>query len=321
MRRATLPVTPAAQLDQRAAAQAWLVDQLWGEEAVGILGGEPKCCKSLFALHLALAVASGRPMLERYAVSAPGPVLFYAAEDAEHIVADRIRRIAAGAGVTLTNLPLAFITTPTLRLDSQSDLDALDATVAQEKPRLLVLDPFVRLHRKDENQAGDIAPILAALRAIQRQHHCAILVAHHARKGGGNVRAGQALRGSSEFHAWGDCNCFLRWRQRELILSVEHRAAPPPDDLVLALRQNDDSLQIHIVDHAAAPTATSTPAPTPAARILACLQASPVPLTREQLRQAVGMRNQTIGQVLNDLCARRQIVRRDHGYHLNPVAA
>src|SRR5215813_8969665 len=32
------------------------------------------------------------------------------------------------------------------------------------------------------------------------------LVVHHAKKGAGNIRAGQALRGSSEFHAWGDSN-------------------------------------------------------------------------------------------------------------------
>ena len=32
----------------------------------------------------------------------------------------------------------------------------------------------------------------------------------HAKKGAGHVRAGQALRGSSEFHAWGDSNLYLR---------------------------------------------------------------------------------------------------------------
>ena len=40
-----------------------------------------------------------------------------------------------------------------------------------------------------------------------------MLVVHHARKGAGNARAGQALRGSSEFHAWGDFNLYtLRLR-------------------------------------------------------------------------------------------------------------
>jgi hypothetical protein len=47
------------------------------------------------------------------------------------------------------------------------------------------------------------------LRELQRRHDVAVLVVHHAKKGGG-VRAGQALRGSSEFHAWGDSNLYLR---------------------------------------------------------------------------------------------------------------
>ena len=40
---------------------AWLVETLWAEEGVGIVGGAPKCCKSWLALDLALSVASGTP--------------------------------------------------------------------------------------------------------------------------------------------------------------------------------------------------------------------------------------------------------------------
>jgi len=43
----TLPVLPAGKLPVRAPAQHWLVEQLWSAEAVGIIGGEPKCGKSL----------------------------------------------------------------------------------------------------------------------------------------------------------------------------------------------------------------------------------------------------------------------------------
>ena len=35
---------------------------------------------------------------------------------------------------------------------------------------LLILDPFVRLHRIDENVSGDVAPLLAFLRDLQRRH-------------------------------------------------------------------------------------------------------------------------------------------------------
>ena len=94
-----LPVVPAHRLAERAEEQRWLVADLWSEQAVGIIGGEPKCCKSFLALDLAVAVAAGRPCLRRFAVPNPGRVLLYAAEDALHIVRRRLDGICAAAAV------------------------------------------------------------------------------------------------------------------------------------------------------------------------------------------------------------------------------
>jgi RecA-family ATPase len=93
-----LPVAPAYTLAERAEEQRWLVDGLWSEEAVGIIGGEPKCCKSFLALDLAVSIAAGTPCLRRFAVQRPGCVLLYAAEDALHIVRRRLDGICAAAG-------------------------------------------------------------------------------------------------------------------------------------------------------------------------------------------------------------------------------
>jgi len=229
-----LPVTPAHRLADRAEQQSWLVSGLWSEQAVGIIGGEPKCCKSFLALDLAVSVAAGTPCLRRFAVPNPGRVLLYAAEDALHIVRRRLDGICAAAGLDLADLDVQVITAPSLRLDLDADRASLDETIVRLKPRQLVLDPFVRLHRIDENVSGEVAPLLAYLRELQRRHGVAVILVHHARKGAGNMRAGQALRGSSEFHAWGDSNLYLRRepalakaaRDDRMTLSVEHRAAP-----------------------------------------------------------------------------------------------
>jgi AAA domain len=233
-----LPVAPAHTLAERAEEQRWLIDRLWSEEAVGIIGGEPKCCKSFLALDLAVSIAAGTPCLRRFAVQRPGRVLLYAAEDALHIVRRRLDGICAAAGRDLADLDVQVITAPSLRLDLDADRASLDETVARLKPRLLVLDPFVRLHQIDENISGEVAPLLAYLRDLQRRHAVAVILVHHARKGAGNIRAGQALRGSSEFHAWGDSNLYLRRDGDDRItLSVEHRAAPAIPILTLELVQ------------------------------------------------------------------------------------
>jgi len=239
-----LPVQPAWRLAEAPEQRRWLVDQLWSEEAVGIIGGEPKCCKSFLALDLAVAVAAGTPCLRRFTVTRPGRVLLYPAEDALHIVRRRLEGICAAAGVVLPELDIQVITAPSLRLDLDADRARLDEAVGRLRPRLLVLDPFVRLHRIDENVSGDVAPLLAFLRELQRRHAVAVAVVHHARKGAGAIRAGQALRGSSEFHAWGDSNLYLRRDSNDrIVLTVEHRAAAAMPGVTLELTQRLQPVQ------------------------------------------------------------------------------
>ena len=69
------PTRAPVELEDRPRAQQWLVDTLWGEQAVGIVGGEPKCGKSILAMDLAVAVAAGVPCLRHFAPTRPGPVL------------------------------------------------------------------------------------------------------------------------------------------------------------------------------------------------------------------------------------------------------
>ena len=307
-----LPVEPAWRLAERAEEHRWLVTGLWGEQAVGIVGGEPKCCKSFLALDLAVAVASGTPCLRRFAVPQAGRVLLFAAEDALHIVRRRLEGIAAAAGVALADLDIQVITSPVLRLDLEADRRNLAETVARLQPRLLILDPFVRLHRIDENASSEVAPLLAYLRELQRRHGTAVLLVHHARKGGG-VRAGQALRGSSEFHAWGDSNLYLRRDGDEIGLSVEHRAAPSPKPLTIELAQRGDALALEVTDRRepvdAAPVALDD-------RIAAILADADQPIPFCELRSQVRVRAATLHQRIGVLCANGRVVKSDGGYRL-----
>src|SRR6202051_4018322 len=254
-----LPVEPAWRLADRPGEQRWLVTSLWSEQAVGIIGGEPKCCKSFLALDLAVAVASGTPCLRRFAVPRSGCVLLYAAEDALHIVRQRLEGICAATGRALADLDIQVITAPSVRLDLDADRRNLAETVARLQPRLLILDPFVRLHRIDENASGEVAPLLAYLRELQRRYGLAVLVVHHARKGAGNARAGQALRGSSEFHAWGDSNLYLRRDGDDLTLTVEHRAAPSLAPIAITLAQRGAALALEAVDPPEPPAPGKSP--------------------------------------------------------------
>ncbi|MGO9361367.1 MAG: AAA family ATPase [Xanthobacteraceae bacterium] len=311
-----LPVQPAHLLVDRPVEQRWLVTGLWSEEAVGIIGGEPKCCKSFLALDLAVSVAAATPCLRRFAVPMPGRVLLYAAEDALHIVRRRLDGICAAADLDLADLDVQVITAPSLRLDLDADCASLDETVARLKPRLLLLDPFVRLHRIDENVSGEVAPLLAYLRDLQRRHHVAVILVHHARKGAGKMRAGQALRGSSEFHAWGDSNLYLRRDSDDRItLTVEHRAAPSMPAITIELIERDDSLALEVVDRRAQPTPTTEPRSVDD-RIATALAEADRPQPFSDLRAVCRVRTATLYERLAAMTNDGRIVKSAEGYRL-----
>jgi hypothetical protein len=309
-----LPICPAHALEQKPPERRWLIESLWSAEAVGIVGGEPKCCKSFLALDMAVSVASGTACLRRFAVPSPGRVLLYAAEDALHVVRRRLEGICAAARVDLESLDLQVITASALRLDVPADRESLSETVAHLRPRLLVLDPFVRLHRSiDENNSGEVAPLLAFLRELQRLHNLAVVLVHHAKKGAAKARAGQSLRGSSEFHAWGDSNLYLRRSGEALNLSIEHRAAPSRTALPLGLQAHGDALALALEDlQPSQPPSTATASA--AERVEDALANSQSPLSVTAIREACRMRTQTVTACLAELVRAGRATKTNSGY-------
>jgi hypothetical protein len=309
-----LPFRPAHALAVVPEERRWLIEGLWAAQAVGIVGGEPKCCKSFLALDMAVAIAAGVPCLGRFPPIATGRVLLFAAEDALHIVRRRLEGIALAAGKSLDALDIQVITASVLRLDLSEDRDRLAQTVEHLRPRLLILDPFVRLHRIDENLSGEVAPLLAFLRELQRRLAVAVVLVHHARKGASKARAGQALRGSSEFHAWGDSNLYLRRTGDDLVLTVEHRAAPSFGGLHVALKNDGNALALRVIEAPA--TIDATPATSAVEKIERTLADAATPLSLAALRTACHIRNKSACDALATLVSEGRVRKSAAGYLL-----
>ncbi|MCP4086865.1 MAG: AAA family ATPase [Actinomycetia bacterium] len=301
----TLPTLQVAELEPPGDT-AWLVDELWGHEAVGIIGGAPKCCKSWLALDLAVSVASGTACLGRYAVEDPGPALIYLAEDALGGVRERVAALCAHRGLSLHRLPLHVVTAASLRLDREEDRARLNATIEALQPRLLVLDPLVRLHRLDENSASEISGLLGYLRELNRRHHLALVLVHHMSKKA-RAHLGQALRGSGDLHAWTDSACYLVRRKAGLQLTVEHRAAPAPEPMLLQLATEPPHLELLGAD---------LPPPPLADAVRDLLRAADGPRSRAALRRALRVNNQRLGEALTSLEGRGLALRTPTGWVL-----
>jgi hypothetical protein len=290
---------PAAQLGDPTAPLRWLLTDLFLVGGAGILGGAPKTGKSFFALELAVAVASGTPAAGRFAVPTPGPVLLLAAEDPPAVVVQRLAALAAARAQALATLPVEVIVDAGVRLPD--GLARLAATVAAVGPRLLLLDPLIRLHRADENSAADMAGVLDGLRGLARATDCAILLVHHTRKAPAGGVAGHGLRGSSDLHAFGDSNLYLRrlGPDAALELRIEHRAAACPPPLRLRLQVEDTG-----AGSVARFVGDDVPLPDPLReRALTLVRRAPAPLPTDTLRAALGVRKHTLLTVLHALVA------------------
>jgi RecA-family ATPase len=292
-----LPVVRVGEIRSEDNAQRWLVERLWGSSSVGVIGGAPKCAKTWLGLDMALSVATGTSCLGKYAVPEPGPVLVYLAEDALPIVRERVQGMTRHRGLDLARVEIHVITAPVLRLDRDRDRTRLRETAKRLRPRLLLLDPLVRLHGVDENNAGEVAELLAYFRSLQRQLDLSVLLVHHTRKNAaGGASAGQGLRGSGDIHAFGDSNLYLRRTREHLVLSSEHRAAAASAPVYLELiatnaatthleviaELEDDqrrSLEQQVVDRLA-PGAV---------------------FTRAKLRDLLGVKNERLGDALESL--------------------
>ena len=299
---ATLPTRRVADIQLDEAAQPWLVHSVWSEQAVGFIGGAPKSCKSWFGLDLAVSVASGTACLGRFEVAHKGPALVYLAEDSLEQVRRRIEGLCRHRGLDIGQLDLHVVTAASVRLDLEDDQRRLAATLHQLRPALLLLDPLVRMHRIDENSSADISRLLGLLRQLQRQHGVAIAVVHHMSK---RTRAqlGQALRGSTDLHAWSDSSAYLVRRRGRLVLTLEHRSAAAPEPIGLALI-GDEAGHAHLETRAPDTDEDDLvqPPPSPIAEQLrARLASAGAPLTRADLRAALRVNNQRLGDALLQL--------------------
>jgi RecA-family ATPase len=296
------PVVRLGRVKTEPNRQRWLIQGLWAEAAVGCIGGTPKSGKTWLALEMAMAVASGTPCLGRFGVPQRGTVLLYAAEDTAEALRDRAVELAKARQLDLDGLPIGLITEPALRLDVPSHQSRLSATVEKLRPRLLVLDPLVRLHRSDENSSSEISELLGYLRTLQRQFGVAIAVVHHVRKSGAG-QPGQSLRGSGDLHAWGDSNLYLLRRKGGLQLHAEHRSHPSPEPMGVELVSDPTRLEVceqaAVVDDLEQAVITAL---------------SDGTMSRTRLRERVRVRNERLGEALTRLEAAGRVCRSDAGW-------
>ncbi len=193
---------PASELLGKAVpSRNWLVPDLVPSRTVTLLGGDGGTGKSLLALQLAYAVATGTGWLGR-SVSG-GSALFISAEDDEAELHRRIFDVVEAADgkfedldrLTLRSLAgedalLAGLDRNSGALSPSSLFAELDKRLTDDAPALLVLDTLADLFPGNENDRAQARQFIGLLRGLAIRHDCAVVLLAHPSLSGLNSGSG-----------------------------------------------------------------------------------------------------------------------------------
>lgn len=238
----------------------WLIRDIWMKQSHGIVAGEPKTYKSTITTDIAVSVASGAKLWDKYDVEDPGPVLIIQNENAPWIVKSRLEAIIESKGLvgkvvqngrTLTItwppvLPIYHINNSGFSLDSSEDCDMLMSYVEKIRPKLLILDPLYLMFEGDINSAKELSPVLQFLLSVRDTYGCSIMVIHHWNKNGSSSRGGQRMLGSATLHGWTDSSLFLSRDDGDVIVEREFRGASSGGKLVLQVDADEVRYRVRV---------------------------------------------------------------------------
>jgi hypothetical protein len=186
----------------------------WGirEKGKVILTGAGGRGKSVLLLQLACHLAAGTPLLHhsQLTVTSPQRVLLYMVEDPIEEIRFRLLEQTKELGyrpeIEERIHILDFADRKPQLLTDQWALRVLADRIRQHRSTIVMLDPFVSLHDRDENSNSQMRAVLDATASISEETGCTFILAHHEPKVPENHSA--ASRGASAIRDW--CRTMLR---------------------------------------------------------------------------------------------------------------
>lgn len=238
----------------------WMVEGVWSDKAHGLIAGEAKTFKSLIAMDLGVAVASGTRFLGHFDTPEQGPVMLIQEENEPSLIQDRLMKIASSRGLlpdarmngkgTLSissgvdDIPMWIYNNRGFRLTEVEHLEALQEEIIRIKPKLVILDPLYRMiPGRDENSASEMNPVLGNLLDLKQAHGCGILIIHHYKKQNFEYPSsgGARISGTGLFHRWFESALYVEKTEDPFTVKLvpDHRAAAPQGVITLDFELDD----------------------------------------------------------------------------------
>lgn len=237
----------------------WLIDGICTEQAVFVIGGEPKTAKTWVGVDMAIAVASATPLFGEFRSHGKGrSAWLFLCEDNDRSVQNRVRSLVMGRGPVLASWGprLKIKTLGSMHLDNIDHLARYVATVRRSDvpPAVVAFDPLRDLHALNEDSSGEMQAVYSALRALRTVLQCAVVFVHHSGKSTADSdkrRGGQKLRGSSALHGAVDGGLYLSApvRERDEAKRLTTMVSNVEGEVKAAAAVGDFSLTLQIFDN------------------------------------------------------------------------
>jgi hypothetical protein len=257
-----------------------IVDGLINNEEFVLLHAAGKTGKSMLALNIGLAVATGRDVLGFE--TRISKVVYVQTELAYGSLKDRIEAMLIGTDESGYDLAAAnfHIACDRIRIDKPGGIELLKKAVTDIAASLLIIDPLYDLHGKNEDSSTEMAPLLAEIRSIARDCSCAVLLIHHQGKRGEGYssHAGHACRGSSSFADVPDSSISLTKDKGSFCLKAIFRNRPSIEGISLAF--DDKTMMFTAIGESHKPQKTKD-------LVLNLITESPHPLSKKEIHEGL----------------------------------
>ena len=221
----TLIPRPVREFFQEAQEVRWRVQDLLPEGAALVVVADSSTGKTWLTLVLALAVDQGAAFLGRFP-SSQGKVLIIDEENADALLKHRLKKLLRGLGLPEdgSTLGIEVLTSQGVNLSDPAYVEALEQLLAEKRPALVIIDALVRIHRGNENDAGEMAQIFGHVKRWMVGFGCCFVFCHHRKKPAlGQNDPSHLFRGSSEIRAFMDSQLDLQPVKGERgLVTVEH---------------------------------------------------------------------------------------------------
>jgi len=211
-----------------------VIDGLLDDRDSLLLTGPGGLGKSLTGLAVALAVAGGRRLFNRFDIPKARPVLLVQSENGTKATKARIRALLEASPdrteQATTSEALKRITTTMRGNDCRLSGDLKNSGFQRELRRmleqtgagLLVLDPLISFHHCDENDNVSMRAVLDDLTSLASENGAAVLVVHH--HGKSEHTGANQSRGATSIIDWARGVLTLNRQPHEhrLLIKVDH---------------------------------------------------------------------------------------------------